>query len=1275
MQQLACTFAHPQLSAVLRELDLDVSELRTTTEDYDSYKLPEASYRDPQTSDLYQVRAPILPRQLRACTEFDEQGTFSFYLYDLTYIHRSHSLFATGIVPCNNDHRTSLLVSFWLNNVVDQCLVRCKEQESLASFRRDLLRHLQQSRKGRHCRQNLLQRCALRCEGVERVSYAGAHYRRPHRLWQISVDPSFHRPVLDALSAMGREAIHENWGMSQQIQFRTDIRAGQWYRIRYDAVRWLPLRSEDDYDEFVYAHNVMHTTSQIEGEIAYQDLVHDPESTQIARFLTAYFDIETESHRSFSSLQEYIVHKREHTFPSDTFPDPLHAADAVTDIACVVHWQTNSVDRCVHVLFTLGPPVSVPSAVVYSFRTDAMLIEAFRFWVVHRLRPDLIGGYNSEQFDKLYLLLRRQRVDAPLTFTRFHGCECWLQTNENAPMDTSEDEPGDGGFLSLLQSGANTDDAFRTTLSTLAMYRPSEWSGMMNVDVFLWIRKFSGLRLQRYTLKAVSAQLLNRRQKLDFSYHLLKPSLRMSDEDKRAFPVPRLYEFLNVARMLYCLVDADVCAQISQRQKLCPSMCADMAITYSNLFQQCVYGQTKAISAQIRAKLHQDGWYFPAARFHAFYDEMYERLQRSARDGRQQFTLQAASKKRSYSGGYVLTTKAYYLMNGRRFPNMFPSDHIPSAQEIGDAYPPISLREYEDLRCMLAATLCIGPVRITEDFASLYPSIIRAYNLCPTVAIDFEKHTREGTALPRDRIYVSVGGMQFVLRQRRRPRDQQSAFGGDIDVWRARIQTLWAKLRRGWSPRGVPFEWDALEDLRVRPLGTPGLGHFLRACDEAELTQSVPTIMPVLLTTLLQQRKAAKKSMASMQALATQEQNGRRRNYYEYEASRYNGMQLSYKLIMNSIYGAMGYASFIYRFPVAMLTTALGREMLKRTIRICESMGRPVAYGDTDSIMVLFKEVYTHSEEHVIAMRRAAIWQEAKKIAEAVTQDLVSPNELEVESEQSNMLQKGKKMYACQQRKEGQPPEPCTKGISFVTRGFPQMTRTMATRMLAALQANDVLRALYEFLVQARSLVLRQLPLEMYKQTISVKRSYAHGKFVVLQALARERRETNPEFTIPTNERFEYATVYDPSTNHRSARAIYFPRLRDNNPLENDRREPQDDQSWDLDHDYYWQDCILSPAHDLLSPVLSTIAGYTKPLSRISLQQSHLPQFSNAWQKLLEMPQWSNENEAKLRVYLLAWDDEIVRTQPPQPASRGARSRKKAKGASLTGFDALLASR
>jgi DNA polymerase delta subunit 1 len=102
-------------------------------------------------------------------------------------------------------------------------------------------------------------------------------------------------------------------------------------------------------------------------------------------------------------------------------------------------------------------------------------------------------------------------------------------------------------------------------------------------------------------------------------------------------------------------------------------------------------------------------------------------------------------------------------------------------------------------------------------------------------------------------------------------------------------------------------------------------------------------ILPKTLDILLKKRKEFKEKMEDTQ-------------YDEAQRSVFNGLQLAYKVVANSVYGQTGSrTSPIRKLCVAACTTAAGRKALFTAKRIAESeYGAEVVYGDTDSIFIKF---------------------------------------------------------------------------------------------------------------------------------------------------------------------------------------------------------------------------------------------------------------------------------------------------------------------------------
>lgn len=115
---------------------------------------------------------------------------------------------------------------------------------------------------------------------------------------------------------------------------------------------------------------------------------------------------------------------------------------------------------------------------------------------------------------------------------------------------------------------------------------------------------------------------------------------------------------------------------------------------------------------------------------------------------------------------------------------------------------------------------------------------------------------------------------------------------------------------------------------------------YVKPTDGNELSTG---LIPRSLEIMLKKRKEARKKMEDPTVDDAQK-------------AVYNGLQLAYKVVANSIYGQMGSrTSPIRKICIAACTTAVGRRQLlfaKSTVET--DFGAEVVYGDTDSIFVKF---------------------------------------------------------------------------------------------------------------------------------------------------------------------------------------------------------------------------------------------------------------------------------------------------------------------------------
>ncbi|MFC7226662.1 DNA-directed DNA polymerase [Salinirubellus salinus] len=77
----------------------------------------------------------------------------------------------------------------------------------------------------------------------------------------------------------------------------------------------------------------------------------------------------------------------------------------------------------------------------------------------------------------------------------------------------------------------------------------------------------------------------------------------------------------------------------------------------------------------------------------------------------------------------------------------------------------------------------------------------------------------------------------------------------------------------------------------------------------------------------------------------------------------YDSQQAAVKVIMNSLYGVLGWDRFrLYDKDMGAAVTATGREVISFTEQSVQELGHEVAYGDTDSVMIEFGQELSVSE-------------------------------------------------------------------------------------------------------------------------------------------------------------------------------------------------------------------------------------------------------------------------------------------------------------------------
>lgn len=220
------------------------------------------------------------------------------------------------------------------------------------------------------------------------------------------------------------------------------------------------------------------------------------------------------------------------------------------------------------------------------------------------------------------------------------------------------------------------------------------------------------------------------------------------------------------------------------------------------------------------------------------------------------------------------------------------------------------------------------------DFESLYPSIIRANNMCPStlvtdekipdsdcLVLDWEDHVK----CEHDPALIEFTRLKETCKQ------LKIAATCDYSKWKEFYE---CKLKCG----------DFAKEART-------------FCHHKKIRwyKKYEGIYPKILKYLLDERKKVRRELVV-------KKNGPQSALTGFEIVALNAKQLAMKVCANSMYGFTGsQTSPLPCEEIAMCTTYTGREVIQKASKIIEEYGGVRVYGDTDSCYVRFPQK-THEE-------------------------------------------------------------------------------------------------------------------------------------------------------------------------------------------------------------------------------------------------------------------------------------------------------------------------
>ncbi|QIH04839.1 dna polymerase [Dasineura jujubifolia toursvirus 2a] len=261
------------------------------------------------------------------------------------------------------------------------------------------------------------------------------------------------------------------------------------------------------------------------------------------------------------------------------------------------------------------------------------------------------------------------------------------------------------------------------------------------------------------------------------------------------------------------------------------------------------------------------------------------------------------------------------------------------------------------------------------DFASLYPSIIEAYNFDYTTMVspiqsekldestltvlDWEDHI----GCKHDPLVIKKNTLDRLIENKTKQikeeklKNKNKNYNNDM-VYIKKLQKERAEIVSK-NNKKVMCQHNKFKFLKQEIYGKG--------------------VLPTIIENLLLARKTVRQQMKTVKD--------------PFLLALLNQRQLSYKVSANSMYGATGVKSGALPFmPIAMCVTYTGRESIKKASTILKSLGGTIVYGDTDSNYVMFKDIQGDHKT-----KCAKTWEYAEKVADEISSHYPSPMRIEFE--------------------------------------------------------------------------------------------------------------------------------------------------------------------------------------------------------------------------------------------------------------------------------------
>ena len=359
--------------------------------------------------------------------------------------------------------------------------------------------------------------------------------------------------------------------------------------------------------------------------------------------------------------------------------------------------------------------------------------------------------------------------------------------------------------------------------------------------------------------------------------------------------------------------------------------------------------------------------------------------------------------------------------------------------------------------------------------------------------------------------------------------------------------------------------------------------------EEGEIIKESMGIIPIVLQTLLDQRKATRKKIKQ-----TNDDNKKK---------VLDGFQLAYKVTANSVYGQMGAkTSPVFFKKIAACTTAIGRERIDDASigvkRWAEEEGYhepEIVYGDTDSVFVKFSRKHKDTGE-ILEGKEALKYciDCGVKAGEWVTENMLyDPQDLEYEKTFYPFILISKKRYTGDKYEldHENPKERTSMGIVMKRRDNAPICKYVFGNVIEIIMnkrsVDLAIQWLKETLTQIKD---GKMDKSMFIISKSLRGFYKNPEGIAHKVLADRMAERNPGNKPKPNDRIPYAYIKLSDTELYDYNSLYKSGPNKGKPkpkkiLQGNRIEHPDyikEKKLELDYNFYISNQIMNPVKQVL---------------------------------------------------------------------------------------------